>query len=199
MSATAIAPTSGVSCDRAPAAIATGVRDALLETGNPWNSPVARFATPNATSSRSGSTSSFRCDASDCESTLVSAVATKAIANAAAISSGSTSLGTLGRTNEGSPSGRTPTVSTDRSSSATAAMPPTTTIRVAGRRGAHRPSTAITMSADAPTAAVTGSTAPLPIASAIASTWSSRSSAPIENPSIFGIWPTTIVRAMPVR
>ena len=82
MIATAAAPTSGVSCDRAPAASAIGVLDALLEIGNPWKNPVAAFAMPRATSSRSASTSSLRFVASDCDSTLVSAIATSAIAKA---------------------------------------------------------------------------------------------------------------------
>ena len=199
MIATAAAPTSGVSCDLAPAASAIGVLDALLEIGNPWKNPVAAFATPRATSSRSASTSSLRFVASDCDSTLVSAIATSATAKAATISSGTTSTGTVGTANPGSPRGSTPTVSTERSSSATAAMPPTTTTNVAGTRGANRPSRTNATREDAPIASVVGSTAPSPIASAIARTWSSRSSASIENPSIFGSWPTTIVRAMPAR
>jgi hypothetical protein len=46
-SAIEIAPTTPVSCDFEPAATATGVRDALLLTGNPWRKPVARFTAPS--------------------------------------------------------------------------------------------------------------------------------------------------------
>ena len=35
----------------APADSATGVRDELLEIGNPWKKPVARLAAPSARSS----------------------------------------------------------------------------------------------------------------------------------------------------
>ena len=52
----ATAPTTPVSCVRDPADSATGVRDALLEMGNPRKKPAARFATPSPMSSRLGST-----------------------------------------------------------------------------------------------------------------------------------------------
>jgi hypothetical protein len=52
----ASAPTTPVSCVRAPAASATGVREALLLIGMPWKKPLARFATPRPTISWSGST-----------------------------------------------------------------------------------------------------------------------------------------------
>ena len=55
--ATAIAPTNPVTWVLAPADSATGVREALLLTGNPWKRPAAAFATPSATISRFGSTS----------------------------------------------------------------------------------------------------------------------------------------------
>ena len=51
------APTSPVTWLWAPAASAAGVRDALLLTGKPWNSPVRPLATPRATSSWFWSTS----------------------------------------------------------------------------------------------------------------------------------------------
>ena len=51
ITAIAAAPTTPVSCVRAPAASAAGVRDELLERGKPWNSPAAAFAAPRATSS----------------------------------------------------------------------------------------------------------------------------------------------------
>ena len=58
-SAIASAPTTPVSCVRAPAASATGVRDELLLTGMPWKKPAAKFATPRPTISRFGSTGAF--------------------------------------------------------------------------------------------------------------------------------------------
>ena len=45
------AATTPVSCVREPAASATGVRDELLEIGNPWKRPVARFAAASPPSS----------------------------------------------------------------------------------------------------------------------------------------------------
>ena len=54
--ATAIAPTTPVSCVRAPAASATGVREELLLIGNPWKKPAARLAAPRPTISWFGST-----------------------------------------------------------------------------------------------------------------------------------------------
>ena len=47
--ATASAPTTPVSCVRAPAASATGVRDELLLIGKPWKNPAARLAAPSPT------------------------------------------------------------------------------------------------------------------------------------------------------
>ncbi|MNE68204.1 hypothetical protein D3C80_1638550 [compost metagenome] len=54
--ATPNAANTPVSCVRDPAASATGVREELLLTGKPWNSPVARLATPRPTISWFGST-----------------------------------------------------------------------------------------------------------------------------------------------
>jgi hypothetical protein len=42
------APIRPVSCVRAPAASATGVREALLLIDKPWNSPEAMLAAPRA-------------------------------------------------------------------------------------------------------------------------------------------------------
>jgi hypothetical protein len=54
--ATATAPTTPVSCVFAPAASATGVREALLLIGNPWNRPAARLLAPSPIISWFGST-----------------------------------------------------------------------------------------------------------------------------------------------
>jgi hypothetical protein len=56
MSAIAAAPTSPVTWVFAPADSATGVREELLLTENPWNRPEATLAAPSATSSWFGST-----------------------------------------------------------------------------------------------------------------------------------------------
>jgi hypothetical protein len=56
ISAIARAPTTPVACVLAPAASATGVREELLLTENPWNMPAATLAAPRATSSWFGST-----------------------------------------------------------------------------------------------------------------------------------------------
>jgi hypothetical protein len=50
------APTRPVSCVLAPAASATGVREELLLTENPWKRPAAALAAPSATSSWFGFT-----------------------------------------------------------------------------------------------------------------------------------------------
>ena len=49
-------PTTPASCVCAPAAITTGVRDALALTGNPWKKPVTMLTMPFAANSRLGST-----------------------------------------------------------------------------------------------------------------------------------------------
>ena len=53
---TASAPTTPASWVRAPAASATGVRDALALIGKPWKKPAARLAAPSPTISWLGST-----------------------------------------------------------------------------------------------------------------------------------------------
>jgi hypothetical protein len=102
----AVAPTSGVSCVRAPAEMATGVRDALLLIGKPWNRPAARLAAPRATNSWLASTTSRRRVASDCDSTVVSATATKAMPNAPPNSSGWSPSRTSGKRERRQPLGR---------------------------------------------------------------------------------------------
>ena len=51
-----MAPTTPVTCVRAPAASATGVREELLLMGKPWKKPAARLAAPRPTISWFGST-----------------------------------------------------------------------------------------------------------------------------------------------
>ena len=52
------APTTPVTCVRAPLWNATAVRDPLVLTGNPWKNPAAMLAAPTPIISRSPSTSS---------------------------------------------------------------------------------------------------------------------------------------------
>jgi hypothetical protein len=56
ISVIAAAPTSPVTCVFAPACSATAVREPLVLTGKPWNSPAARFAAPMPVISRLPST-----------------------------------------------------------------------------------------------------------------------------------------------
>src|SRR3954453_12678505 len=79
-SATATAPTTPVTCVRAPAASATGVRDELLLIGNPWNSPAARLAAPRPTLAWLGAPAERFLAAVVRDSTLVSANDTRATA-----------------------------------------------------------------------------------------------------------------------
>ena len=53
----ATAPTSPVTCVFAPACSATAVREPLVLTGKPWNSPAAMLAAPMPIISRLPSTS----------------------------------------------------------------------------------------------------------------------------------------------
>ena len=111
MTPMAIAPTTEVSCVCAPAASATGVRDALLLIGMPDRSPVARLAAPRATSSRSWSTSSPRRIENVRDRTLVSVADTSAIPRAAGTSARKSPATSGGRVTGGSPTGSGPTTS----------------------------------------------------------------------------------------
>jgi len=172
------APTRGVSCVRAPAAMATGVRDALLLTGKPWKAPAARLAAPRAISSWLGSTTSPRRAASDCDSTVVSATVTRAIPNAPLNSSGRSSTRMSGIVSDGSPRGRTPMTWTPRpvrSNAATAAMPSPTATITPGTRGHSRRTPRITTMPASPTA----SAAPFALPSARPWTKSRTSNRPL--------------------
>ena len=76
------APTSPVTCERDPAWSATAVRDPLVLTGNPWNSPAAMLAAPMPTISWSPCTRSPRRAAKAEAVDIVSASATTAMATA---------------------------------------------------------------------------------------------------------------------
>ena len=101
-----------MSCDFEPAAHATGVRDALLLTGNPWNRPVAKFTAPSATISWFGSTRKPRRAAYVRESTLVSANATSATARPPSTTGTTSSVPINGSFGIGNPLGIGPSTAT---------------------------------------------------------------------------------------
>ncbi len=82
------APTRPVTCERDPACSATAVREPLVLTGKPWNSPAAMFAAPMPIISWSPRTRSPRRAANDDAVDIVSASATTAMATAPRNSSG---------------------------------------------------------------------------------------------------------------
>ena len=106
------AATTEVSWVWAPAASATGVRDALVLIGIPEKKPVAMFAPPSAISSRSWSTSSPRRIEKVLVITLVSVAATSAIPSAAGTTARMSSIWSGGRLSGGSPTGSGPTTAT---------------------------------------------------------------------------------------
>ena len=123
MSAIAAAPTRPVSWVFAPACSATAVRDPLVLTGNPWNSPAARFAAPIPIISFCPSISSPLRAANDDAVEMVSVSDTRAIPSAPPASSPMSDSPMSGTVKGGNPWGSTPTTSTPRSarSKATAA------------------------------------------------------------------------------
>ena len=141
MTAIASAPTTDVSWLRAPAASATGVRDALLLTGMPDSRPVARFAPPSASSSRSWSTSSWRRSENVRDRTLVSVADTSAIPSAAGTRARMSPPASDGTVSGGSPTGSGPTTAiperADRSNTALTTVEPTTATRMPGIPGRH--------------------------------------------------------------
>ena len=76
------APTTPVTCEREPACSATAVREPLVLTGKPWNSPAAMLAAPMPTISWSPCTRSPRRAANAEAVDIVSARATTAMATA---------------------------------------------------------------------------------------------------------------------
>ena len=102
---TAAAPTTPVSCVRAPVDSATAVRDAEALTGNPWTSPAAILAAPTAVISWFMSTCSSRRAASVLDNVAVSASITKAMPAAARNSDVMSSNPTSGMLGDGKPDG----------------------------------------------------------------------------------------------
>jgi hypothetical protein len=200
--AMATAPTSGVSWERAPAATATGVREALLEMAKPWKRPAARLAAPRARSSWLGSTVSPRWAARDCDSTVVSATATRAMPRAPLNSAPRSARSTAGRANPGRPLGSTPRTCTPASSrlnTATAAIPARTATMTPGTARQNRRRSRTTTMPVTPTARAARFTCPsaTPRAKSLISVSSPRPS--IEKPHSLGSCPTRMVTAIPHR
>ena len=135
------APTTPVSWLFAPDCSATAVREPLVETANPWNSPAARLAAPSPIISWFGSTSSPRRAAKLVAVAIVSVSETSVMPTAAMTGAADvarcSSTGTLGvGTPWGSePDGRDPVGR--RSSTAETIVTPTTATRIAGTRGSE--------------------------------------------------------------
>ena len=146
----------------APARSATAVRDPLVLTGKPVNSPAAMLAVPIPTISWFARTSWPVRPANADDVEIVSASETTAMPNAPASSSGSSPSATRGMVNGGRPLGSTPTRLTSggpRSRTTTSTIAAMTATSTAGTFGRKRPSTTITamLNSPMPTAAGTAS------------------------------------------
>jgi hypothetical protein len=97
------APTTPVSCVRAPARSATAVREALVLTGKPWNNPAARLAVPMPIISWLPRTSWPLRSAKAVEVDMVSASETTAMARAPPASGRTSDQGTVGIVSGGKP------------------------------------------------------------------------------------------------
>ena len=97
------APTRPVICVLAPDWAATAVREPLVLTGNPWNSPAATFEVPIPIISWLACTSSPLRAANAEAVEMVSVRATSEIPSAPATSSPKSDAETLGMVNGGSP------------------------------------------------------------------------------------------------
>ena len=194
------APTMPVTCEREPACSETAVRDPLVLTGKPWNSPARMFAAPMPIISWSPRTRSPRRAANDDAVDIVSARATTAMATAPRNSSGRSPQATVGIVNGGNPWGSTPIVFTPsacRSRRLTASAARTTTTSTAGTFGINRCISRMPTSESTPMVAAVGLTSwsATPVTKALASSISP--SASTEKPKSLGSCPTTIVSASP--
>ena len=160
----AAAPSTPVSWVREPADSATAVRDADALTGNPLNSPAARFAVPSAMISWSLSTRSPRFDARLRDSVVVSASITNAIPAAATNSLPVSCRLTSGKVGVGKPEGIRPTTDTPcavRSKTLVAMAEPTTATRIPGTLGSQRRNARITARDATPTIRLAVTVSPL--------------------------------------
>ncbi|MNT41388.1 hypothetical protein D3C72_1777470 [compost metagenome] len=197
--ATASAPTTPVSWVFAPAASATGVRDALLLIGKPWKNPAARLAAPRPTISWFGSTRVLVRAAKVRDSTLVSANEISATAMPPSrIATRSAPL-TQGTTKPGSPCGVLPSTFTpfwSRSNMLTASVATITAIRMPGTRS-KRFNNRISTRLPAPTAKLYQLVSPARIALPRLTMSRSGPASSSEMANSFGNWLTSTVSAIP--
>ena len=184
----------------APACSATAVRDPLVLTGKPWNSPAARFAAPIPIISFCPSISSPLRAANDDAVEMVSVSDTRAIPSAPPTSNPMSDSAMSGTVRGGNPWGSTPTTSTPwpaRSKASAASTEATTATRTPGAFGSQRCRLTITTSPNTPMAraAPTVSPSASPVTKPVSS--SRKPSPSTENPKSFGSWPTRIVSASP--
>ena len=157
------APVTPVSWVFAPDRSATAVRDPLVLTGNPWNSPAARFAAPIPIISPLPRTSCPVRAANADAVEIVSASDTSAMPAAPAASGPRSASRTCGMVSGGNPFGSTPTRLTPRAArpkTDVAAIAATTMISTAGTFGSHRCSTRISAIPAIPTAAAAAFASP---------------------------------------
>ena len=194
------APVTPVNCVLAPDRSATAVREPLVLTGNPWNKPAARFATPMPSISPLPSIC-CPCRAAKTEEVeIVSARETRAMPTAPANSGPRSDRLMWGIVSGGKPFGSTPTRLTPcsaRLKTEVAAIVSTTATSTAGIFGSQRCSTRITTIPAIPTAADAATA--LPSARPLTNPVSSpiKPSASTLNPNSFGSCPTRMVRARP--
>ena len=194
------APTTPVSWVLAPDRSATAVRDPLVLTGNPWNKPAARFATPIPVISPLPSISCPVRAANADAVEIVSASDTRAIPSAPPSSGARSAAWMSGMVSGGNPLGSTPTRLTPwlaRLKTVVETIASTTMISTAGIFGSHRCSTSISTSPAIPTAAAAGTAFPWARPSANPVTSPRKPSASTLNPNSLGSCPTRMVRARP--
>jgi hypothetical protein len=153
--ATIPAPTTPVSWLLAPACSATAVREALVETANPWKSPEVMLAAPMATISWLGSISSPRRAAKLDAVAMVSVRLTRVMPTAPSSKRPTSCREVHGSDGRGMPWGRTPTVATpwsERVNTAETTVAPITATSTAGSRRVKRGRTSRTTSTPTPTA-----------------------------------------------
>ena len=200
MAAIIRAPVTPVSWLLAPARSATAVRDPLVLTGKPWNSPAARLAVPMPIISWLASTSWPVRSANADDVEIVSVSDTRVMPSAPATSNARSANPTSGRVSGGKPWGSSPTSATPslpRSNTTTAAMAATTATSTPGTLGATLPSPRMMASPATPMAKASGTVSPSATPRTKPLSSSRNESASMENPKSFGSWPTRIVRASP--
>ncbi len=142
---------------------ATAVREPLVLTGNPWNSPAATLAAPMPIISWFARTSwPLRAANADAVE-IVSVSDTSAMPSAPATRSHRSEADTFGMVKGGKPWGSTPTSETPRSASSktvAAAIDSSTATRTAGILGSHRCSSRMAASPATPMASAAVTVSP---------------------------------------